>query len=184
MLQGDGAENLAVGLPLEAFLRLERRLQPIRPVAIDDNPAGQFVDDRDAAVPHDVVDIAPQEHVRMERAVELGQQPVVVGAVEAANAQRALGLFDTRVSQFDVPAVLVGVEMGARGERRDQRREPRGARGLAPDASRNHQGHARLVDEQRVGFVDEREVERPMNEQMRDPSPADRGDDRIPLPWP
>ena len=61
MLKGDRAEDLAVGLPLEAFLRFERRLQPVRPMAIGDNPAGELVDDRDAAVPHDVVDVAPQE---------------------------------------------------------------------------------------------------------------------------
>ena len=68
-------ENPAVGLPLNAFLRLERRLQTVGPLAICDDPAGELVDDADATVPHEVVDIAPQEHVRMQGAVELGQPP-------------------------------------------------------------------------------------------------------------
>ena len=75
MLQRDRAEDPAVGLPLDAFLRLERRLQTIGPVTIGDDPAGELVDDLDAAVAHDVVDVAPQQHLRVQRAIELGQQP-------------------------------------------------------------------------------------------------------------
>ena len=60
---------------LEAFLRLERRLQAVGPVAIGDDAAGELVDHPDAAVAHDVVDVAPQQHPRVQRAIELGQQP-------------------------------------------------------------------------------------------------------------
>ena len=57
-----------------AFLGLERGLQAVGPMAIGDDPARELVDHADAAVPDDVVDVAPQERVRVQRAIELGQQ--------------------------------------------------------------------------------------------------------------
>ncbi len=47
-------------------------------MAIGDDPAGELVDDPDAAVAHDVVDVAPQQHLRVQRAIELGQQTIVL----------------------------------------------------------------------------------------------------------
>ena len=94
VLQRHRAQDAPVGLPLEAFLGFERRLQAVGPVAIGHDPARELVDDPDAAVAHDVVDVAPQEHLRMQRAVELGQQAVVLRVVEAAAAERALDLLE------------------------------------------------------------------------------------------
>ena len=183
MLQRNRAQDPPVGLPLDAFLRLERRLQTIGPVTIGDDPARELVDDPDAALAHDVVDVSPQEHLRMERAIELGQHAVVLRIVEAADAKRALDLFDPGLGQLDVTAVFVGVEVDARRERGHERGQPRRGRDLATDTAGDDQRHARLVDEERVGFVHEREMERPVNELPDDPWPADRADDRIPPLW-
>jgi hypothetical protein len=58
MLDGDRAEDLPLGLLAEPLLRLQRRLQAVRPVAVFGDPAGQLVHQLDAAVAHDVVDVA------------------------------------------------------------------------------------------------------------------------------
>ena len=128
MLQRNRAQYPPVGLPLDAFFRLERRLQAIGPVTIGDDPARELVDDPDAAVAHDVVDVSPQEHLRMERAIELGQHAVVLRVVEAADAKRALDLFDAGLGQLDVTAVLVAVVVDAGRERTDERGQPRRGR--------------------------------------------------------
>ena len=164
MLQRDRAQDSSVGLALDAFLRLERRLQTIGPMTIGHDSARELVDDPDAALAHDVVDVSSQEHLRMKRAIELGQHAIVLRIVEAADAKRTLDLFDPGLGQLDVTAVLVGVEMDARCERGHERGQPRRARDLATDTAGDDQRHARLVDEERVGFVHEREMERAVNE--------------------
>ena len=75
-------------------------------------------------------------------------------------------MFDSGLGQLDVTAILVGVEVDARRERSDERGQPRRGRGLATDTAGDDQRHARLVDEKRVGFVHQREMERPVNKRL------------------
>ena len=140
MLQRDRSQNPAVGLPLDPFLRLQRRLQSVGPVTIRDDPARELVDHADAAVAHDVVHVAPQEHPRVQRAIELGQHAVVLRVVQAAAAQRTLDLLASGFRQLDVAAVFVGVEVTARRETGDQRSQPRRRRRLASDAAGDDEG--------------------------------------------
>jgi hypothetical protein len=76
-------------------------------VAVLDDAPGVLVDDRDAAVAHDVVDVAPEQHVRVQRAVELGQQRRFASTCRlpqpSSRSTRRAGL-----GQLDVAAVLVG----------------------------------------------------------------------------
>ena len=184
MLQRDRAENPAVGLPLEAFLRFERRLQAIGPVTIGDDPAGELVDDPDAAVAHDVVDVAPQEHVRMERAIELGQQAVVLRVVKAGRTPSARSTCSTPASVSSTSRPYSSVSKWTPGVSDATSAASRGADEISrPTLPAITSGHARLVDQERVGFVDEREMERPVHESLTDPSPADRAGDRIPPLW-
>ena len=110
-LERDRPEDAPIGPPREAFLGLERGLQPVRPVAIGDHTARELVDNRDAAIADDVVDVAAQERPGVQRAVQLGEDREVLGAVQAAAAEGLLDLLDTRFGQLDVAAVLVGIEV-------------------------------------------------------------------------
>ena len=83
-------------------------------MTIRHDTAGELVDDLDAAVPDDVVDVAAQEDAGMERAVQLGQHRDVLGAVQAAAPEGPLDVLDAGFGQLDVPPVLVGVEVDAR----------------------------------------------------------------------
>ena len=69
-LERHRSENAPVGPPVKPLLGFERGLQAIGPVTIRHDTAGELVDDFDAAVPDDVVDVAAKEDARVERAVE------------------------------------------------------------------------------------------------------------------
>jgi hypothetical protein len=164
MLQRDRTKNPSVRLAFDALFRFERRLQAIGPMTIGDHPAGELVDDADAAVAHDVVDVTPQQDASVKRAVDLGQQAVMLGVVQAAHLPRALDLLHAGLGQLDVATVFVDVEMHPGGERSHQRGQARRGRDLAFDAAGDDQGHARLVDQERIRFVDERVTKRTVDE--------------------
>ena len=124
-LQRHRSENAAVRPSRESLLGLEGGLQSVRPVAIRHDPAGELIDDLDAAAPDDVVDVATQEHAGVERAVERREQLDVLGAVKTAATERALDVLDAFLGKLDVAPVFVRVEVDAGYERRDERGEPR-----------------------------------------------------------
>ena len=65
------------------------------------------------------------------------------------------------IGQLDVAAVFVGVVVHARVTKlRTSSASRGGGRDSAVHAAGNDQRHARLVDQQRVGFVDQREMKR------------------------
>ena len=149
------------------LLRLERRLQPVRPVAVGHDAAGELVDHADAAVAHQVVDIAPQQDARVQGAVDRRQQRIVLGIVQVGDAEGPFHAGEPRLGQLDAPAVLVRVEVDAPSERRHLRREAAGRGDARLGASGEDQRRARLVDQQRVGLVDQRHVERPVDDGVR-----------------
>ena len=136
-------------------------------MAIGYDATGELVDDFDAPVADDVVDVAPQEHLRMERTAEGREQAQVGGLVQAAASKLAFDVLDARIRQFDVAAVLVTVEVLTRDERRNQRREARRQRNLPFDATGDHQRYPCFVDHDRVGLVDKRQVKRAVHEIVR-----------------
>ena len=75
MLQGHRAEDPSVAAAGQSFLGLQRRLQAVRPVTVLHHAAGELVHELDPAVAHEVVDVAPQQDARVQRAVELGRSP-------------------------------------------------------------------------------------------------------------
>ena len=98
--------------------------------------------------------------------------------MKTAATKRPLDVVDAVFGQLDVASVLVGVEVDA-GPSDATSAASRGADDVvAVDAPGDHEGDARLVDHQRVGFIDEREMERTMHEIARASSPAGRAGDR------
>ena len=118
VLQGHRAEDPSVAAPGQPLLGLQGRLQAVRPVPVLHDAAGELVHDLDAALAHEVVDVAPQQDARVQRAVELGQEPVVLLRHQAPAAQRPLHVFVSRFRELDVAAVFVGVEVHAGREGR------------------------------------------------------------------
>ena len=100
----------------------------------------------------------------MERAVQLGQERQVLEPMKSAALENPLDVLDPGIGHFDVAPVLVGVVVDAGDERRDQLRQTRRARHVPVEAAGDHQRDARLVDHQRIRFVHEREMERPVHQ--------------------
>ncbi len=102
-LHGDGAEHLALGGRVEALLGLDRRLQPVRPAPALGHPAAHLVDQLDRAAAHDVVDVAVQQRVGVQRDVDRGElgQVLVVVEVDAAEL-----LLDRLAGPWSVSATL------------------------------------------------------------------------------
>ena len=67
---------------------LERRLQPGRPSAIGDDPPLELVDGEYGVLGDDIVDIATQEDVCMERVLHRGVQPRVGRREEVVAPER------------------------------------------------------------------------------------------------
>ncbi|MCU0244468.1 MAG: hypothetical protein MUE80_06935 [Acidobacteria bacterium] len=86
------------------------------------DPAGELVDDRDAAVADDVVDVPFEQGPGVEGAVDGGQERLVGGIEQAAAAERVLDAAEARVRGKDVGPVGVDGEIAAGLEAGDDRR--------------------------------------------------------------
>ena len=66
VLEGDGSNRLVFLADAHALLRFHRLVQTIRPTPTGHGAAGEFIDDDDFAVAHDVLDVAPVQRMRTQ----------------------------------------------------------------------------------------------------------------------
>ncbi len=111
----------------------------------------------DLAVADDVVDVAPQQRVCVQCDVEPGQIIEVLAGVEIDSAERALGRACAGVSELNVAGVIVHLVMLAGTQPAHDFGHPEVGRALVGRA-REHERHPCLVDEDRVGLVDQNHV--------------------------
>ncbi len=109
-------------------------------------------------VADDVVHVALQQHVGVQRDVDLGQRRAdVFLGVQVDAAEFGFDLLCAGLGEVNVAAVGIGVVVVARDQFADQPDDLE-LRGFAVRCARQHQRHQRLVDEHRVGLVDQRDV--------------------------
>ena len=169
VLEGDRGERLVLALDRHAFLRLHRLVQAVGPAAAGHQPAGELVDDDDLAVLHHVLLVAQEQHVSLERRVEVVHQRDVVRVVEAgAGRQQArigedlLGVLVAFLGQQHLPPLLVDPEiagallLGLARELGHEVVEAVVERDVVLGLPRDDQRRARLVDQDRVDLVDDR----------------------------
>ena len=169
VLEGDRGDGLVLLAHPHAFLRFDRLVQAVGPAPARHRAAGELIDDDHFAVAHDVLDVALVERMRAQRGVQVMHQADVRGVVEAlALAQQAgLGhqLLDVLVAflgDVDLLGLLLDREIArpvlfllaleARHELVDAQVQLGALLRRAGDDERR----ARLVDEDRVHFVDDR----------------------------
>ena len=87
VLEGDRRERLVLALDLDLLLRLHRLVQPVAPAPPRHQPAGELVDDHDAAVLDHVVDVEPEERVGAQRLVDVVEQRHVRRVVQPAGLE-------------------------------------------------------------------------------------------------
>ncbi len=156
-LHDDPVEHRAGGAGLEPLHRLDGRLQPVRPALQVRHAAAGVVDQLDLAVADEVVDVAVQQRVGVERDVDRREGVRLVFGVEVDAAETALDPGQPERGEVDGAARRVGlvVHVGAQ--------PPHGGHDLGVDdarvdAARQHQRHPGGVDQHRVGLVDDGDV--------------------------
>ncbi len=156
VLQRDGGQRLVLGLDLDVLLGLDGLVHALVVAAADQHAAGELVDDEHLAVADDVVLVAGEQLLGLQRVVEVADQRRVGGLVEVVDAELVLdelhALFvhaDGALAQVDL---VVGVLLHQRCQPGELEVPVRRAVGGAGDDQRG----AGLVDQDRVDLVDDR----------------------------
>ena len=158
ILHRDRSEHAALHLRRHALLPLERGLQAARPAPVAHDASLEFVNREHLAVLHDVVDIAMQQRVRVQRLLHRGHHRAAVVGIEIT-PEMAFNRGEAGRRQRDIAAALVG---GIVLPRQPAHRSI-GARGQvdgAGSAAGNHQRNAGFVDQRRIRFVEHRDRQR------------------------
>ena len=172
VLERDRGERPGLALDPQPLLRLDRLVEALAPAPAGHLAPGELVDDDDLAVLDDVVAVAPVQRVRLERGVEVAGEPRV-GVVQVVDAEQALDLVDALLGRADGLVLeveeVVAALLGALGpllepghEAGEGEVQVRRLLGLARDDQRG----PRLVDEDVVDLVDDREEPLPLHPRL------------------
>ena len=82
VLEGDGGQRLVLGLDLDVLLGLQRLVQAVGVAPALHHATGELVDDDDLAAFDDVVAVAQEELVGLERLVDVVDDRDVLDVVE------------------------------------------------------------------------------------------------------
>ena len=158
VLQRDGGEGLVLLLDPYALLGLHRLVQAVGPAATLEDATGELVDDLHLAVGHHVVDVALEELLALQRRGELVDEVLVHVLVEVVDAERLLHPVDALLGGDDRALRLVDLVVAVALERLHDPGELEVQRLRVVGTTRDDERRPRLVDEDRVDLVDDREV--------------------------
>jgi len=193
VLQRDRREREVLLLDADALLRLHGLVQAFAPAAAFHDAAGELVDDLHLAVLDHVLDVAVIERLRLECLVEVVDELRVLRRVEVLEPQRALDLLHAQLGGGDRLVLLVELEVGARSlggalrvararavadEVRHDAREVVVELGRDLGLARDDQRCARLVDEDRVDLVHDRELMAALDDAVERDRPCCRAGSR------
>ena len=169
VLERDRGDRLVLLAHAHAFLRFDGLVQAVGPASARHRAAGELIDDDHFAVANDVFDVAVIERMRAQRRVQVMHEADVRCVVEAFARLQQSGLCDqlfgvlvAGVGQVHLPALLIGpvvtlaflgfLALQARRELVDLHVQL----GALFRRTGDDQRRARLVDQDRVHFVDDR----------------------------
>ncbi len=172
VLEGDRGDRLVLLANPHLFLGLDRLVQAVRPAPARHGAAGELVDDDHLAVADDVLDVLAVQRVRTQRRVEVVHQANVGRVVEALARAEQPGLEEqfldalvAGVGEVGLLGLLVGpvVALAFLGllapEARHDGVDAHVELGALLGGAGDDQRRARLVDQDRVDFVDDRVLE-------------------------
>ena len=87
VLEGDGGESLVLVLDLDAFFGFDGLMQAIAPTATGHQTPGEFVDDDDFALLHQIVLVTMEQDIGFEALLDVVVDLDVFGIVEVGDAQ-------------------------------------------------------------------------------------------------
>ena len=106
VLEGDGGQRLVLGLDLDVLLGLQRLVQAVGIAPALHHAAGELVDDDDLAAFDDVVAVAQEQLVGLERLVGVVHDGDVLDVVQALALEQVL------LAQHLLDALVAGLGEG------------------------------------------------------------------------
>ena len=161
VLERDRGQRLVFRLDRLALLGLERLVEAFRVAPARHHAAGEFVDDDDLAVAHDIVLVALEQRVRAQRLIDVVHGRDVLDVVEGIGLEQPgrleelLHLFHAGFGHADGALLLVDLVVGL-VELGNVAVDGVVEFGAVVERAGDDQRRARLVDQDRVHFVDDR----------------------------
>ena len=158
VLEGDRGERLVLLLDLQPFLGFDGLMESVAPPASGHQASGEFVDDDDFAVLDDIFTVALVQRVRAQALIDVVKDLHVGGIVEIVDAQQVFGAGDAFFRQRCRSMLFVDLIVDVAAELRNDLVDPVVLVGGLFAGTGDDQRCARFVDQDRVHFVDDREV--------------------------
>ena len=158
VLQRDGGERLVLLAHEHALFRLERLVQALGVAAALHDAAGELVDDLHLAVHHDVVHVAMEQELRLQRLLQVVRQLAGRVGVDVVDAQHGLDLLKAALGGVDGLLRLVHLEVHLGLDAHHDAGELVVRLGRLRARARDDERRAGLVDEDGVHLVDDGEV--------------------------
>ena len=163
VLQGDRGEGLVLLVDLHALLGLDRLVQALGPAPALEDAAGELVDDLDLAVLDDVVLVALEELLGLQRGLQLVDEVGRHLVVHVLDAERLLDGLDALVGRRHRALLLVDVVVDVALEAPHHAGELVVELGGVADPAGDDERRAGLVDEDGVDLVDDAVVVAPLH---------------------
>ena len=158
VLQRDRGEGLVLVLDLHLLLGLDGLVHALVVAPAGQHAAGELVDDEHLAVGDDVLLVAVEELLGLQRVVQVADQRGVDRLVEVVDAELVLDELDALLGDGDRALVLLDLVVGVALHQRHDPGELAVPLGAGLGRAADDQRGAGLVDEDRVDLVDDREV--------------------------
>ena len=158
VLERDRGECLVLRLDLDALFGLDRLVQTLVEATAVEHATGELVDDEHLTVADDVVLVAVEEFLDLDRVVQIADQRRVGGLVEVVDAELILDEFDARLVHADRLLLDVDLVVDVTLEQRRDTRELGVPLARSLGGTRDDQRCPRLIDQDRVDLVDDGEV--------------------------
>jgi len=169
VLQRDRGKSLAFLLDGHALLGLDRLVHALVETAPWQHPAGELVDDEHLTVADDVLPVAVEQLLGLERVVQVTDQWRVGGFVEVLDSELVLDQGYALLGDRDGPLALFDVVVLVPDQLRREAGELEVPALVLLGRAGNDQWGSRLVDQDGVDLVDDREVVATLHEILEGP---------------
>ena len=157
VLERDRGQRLVLGLDLDGLLGLDGLVEPLVVAPAREHAAGELVDDEDLAAADDVVLVAEEELLDLDRVVQVADERGVGRLVEVVDPELVLDEGHAVLGDADGALALVHLVVDVLLHLRREPRELGVPAGALLGRARDDQRRAGLVDEDRVDLVDDGE---------------------------